>query len=259
MRAIIIMFATYSRIPMPRVKWEEKSRRRAICAFGLVGVVIGVLLLGLLRAGGALGIPSAALSCLVIAVPVLVTGGIHLDGFIDTSDARASYADKEEKLRILKDPHVGAFGIIRLLLYLLLVFAGIETLITRQMSGRLRLAAVLIPVLSRICSGLLAQLLPKARKSGMLTDMIGEKCQKDNVIILTAELILTAVLLGVLLLPGAPAAAVLLAAAQACLAWHYRRMALREFGGVTGDLAGWYLCMSELAGIWAYVIAGWIV
>ena len=154
MRAIIIMFATYSRIPMPRVEWEEKSRRRAICAFGLVGVVIGVLLLGLLRAGGALGIPSAALSCLVIAVPVLVTGGIHLDGFIDTSDARASYADKEEKLRILKDPHVGAFGIIRLLLYLLLVFAGMEILITRQMSGRLRLAAVLIPVLSRIMPGM---------------------------------------------------------------------------------------------------------
>ena len=254
MRAIIIMFATYSRIPMPRVEWDERSRRKAICAFPLVGVVIGLILLGLLKAGSVLGIPTAALSCLMIAAPVLVTGGIHLDGFVDTSDARSSYAEKEEKLRILKDPHVGAFGVIRLVLYLLLAFAGIEILMNRQLSGRAMFAAALIPVLSRICSGLAAELLPKARKTGMLTDMVGTGRQNENVIILAAELVLCAALLF-----ASPLPAFLILAAQACLAWYYRRVALREFGGVTGDLAGWYLCMSELAGIWAFVIAGWII
>ena len=56
------------------------------------------------------------------ALPVLVSGGIHTDGFIDTVDALSSYGDKEKKLEILKDPHTGAFAIIGAIMYYLLFF-----------------------------------------------------------------------------------------------------------------------------------------
>ena len=55
-----------------------------------------------------------------MAVPLLVTGGIHLDGFMDTTDARSSYGDMEKKLAILKDSHVGAFAVIGCSFYLIL-------------------------------------------------------------------------------------------------------------------------------------------
>lgn len=254
MRAIIIMFSTYSRIPMPQVSWDDKSRGYAICAFPLVGVVISLLSLGLVRLSGMLRIPDTALACLLIALPVIVTGGIHLDGLIDTSDARSSCKDREKKLKILKDPHVGAFGIIRLTLYLLLALAALEILLNKGMSRRDLIAALLIPVLSRICSGLMAGLLPKARRTGMLSDMVGWKTERGKMILLSVQLaVCAAVLLTADLLTGS-----ILLAAEAVLTLYYRHMALAEFGGVTGDLAGWYLCMAELAGIWALAITGWI-
>lgn len=254
MRAIIIMFSTYSRIPMPQVRWDDKSRGYAICAFPLVGVVISLLCLGLVRLAAMLKIPDTALACLLISLPVIVTGGIHLDGLIDTSDARSSYADREKKLEILKDPHAGAFGIIRLALYLLLALAALEILLSRGMSRRTFIPALLIPVLSRICSGLMAQLLPKARRTGMLSDMVGRKTERGKVLLLAVQLVVcAAVLLAADLMAGG-----ILLAAEAVLILYYRHMALAEFGGVTGDLAGWYLCMAELAGLWAIAVAGWI-
>ena len=56
-------------------------------------------------------------------IPVWITGGIHLDGYADTCDALSSYGDREKKLEILKDPHCGAFAVIRLCSYFLAYFA----------------------------------------------------------------------------------------------------------------------------------------
>lgn len=64
---------------------------------------------------------SAAVSALVgAAVPLLVTGGIHMDGFLDTMDAVHSYGDRSRKLEILKDPHLGAFAVISFGVYMML-------------------------------------------------------------------------------------------------------------------------------------------
>ena len=241
MRAILIMFATYTRIPMPQIRWDEKSARYAICVFPLAGIVISLVQWGLLLLMNRVSVPAAAQACVLIAAAILITGGIHLDGLIDTADARSSYADREKKLQILKDPHVGAFGILRLALYLMLL------------SPKTLFVALLIPVFSRACSGLAAELLPRARKKGMLTDLIGEETPEGTTVFLALWL---AVCIAAML--ADPPFALLYLAAEALLTLYYHHMALREFGGVTGDLAGWYLCMSELVGVWALAIAGWI-
>ena len=253
MRAILIMFATYTRIPMPQIQWDEKSARYAICAFPLAGIVISLVQWGLLLLMNRVSVPAAAQACVLIAAAILITGGIHLDGLIDTADARSSYADREKKLQILKDPHVGAFGILRLALYLMLVFAGLDTVLSHDLSPKTLFAALLIPVFSRACSGLAAELLPRARKKGMLTDLIGEETPEGTTVFLALWL---AVCIAAML--ADPPFALLYLAAEALLTLYYHHMALREFGGVTGDLAGWYLCMSELVGVWALAIAGWI-
>ena len=101
LRSLFSAFLMYSRIPAPKVEWKEENRRYALGFFPLVGAVIGGLLM-LWRLGcGKLGFGQLVFAAGAVFIPVLVTGGIHLDGFCDVCDARASYADKAKRLEIM--------------------------------------------------------------------------------------------------------------------------------------------------------------
>ena len=130
--SLIIAIAMYSKIPMPQAEWNEKNMRYAMCFFPVVGVVIGA---AEFAAGYALlhwlHCKPLLFSVAMTLIPVLITGGIHLDGFADTVDAMSSYAERERRLEILKDPHTGAFAIIGLCCYFL-ANVGIE-----EITGRL--------------------------------------------------------------------------------------------------------------------------
>ena len=113
LQTIAVAFAMFSALPVPQFAWNQKNMRYAMCAFPLIGVVIG----GLWCLCGALPLPMPAKAAGFCLIPVWVTGGIHLDGYADTCDALSSYGDREKKLEILKDPHCGAFAVIRLCSY----------------------------------------------------------------------------------------------------------------------------------------------
>lgn len=162
--SLVIAFSMYSKIPMPRVEWTEENRKYAICFFPLVGLVTGglcyvwFLICGHLQAGTLL------FSAGMAAIPLFLTGGIHVDGFMDTMDAMHSYLPREEKLRILKDSHIGAFSVICLLGYYLTYLGWISEL----RSERAVLCFCLGFLLSRILSGLSIVYLPGAKKEGLL-------------------------------------------------------------------------------------------
>ena len=84
---------------------------------GLSWLLVGLLCGVLWCVCGVLPLPAPARAAGFCLVPVWVTGGIHLDGYADTCDALASYGDTAKKLAILKDPHCGAFAVIRLCSY----------------------------------------------------------------------------------------------------------------------------------------------
>ena len=77
------------------------------------------------------GLGILAFSLLGTAVPLLITGGIHMDGFLDVTDARSSFQSRERKLEILKDPHAGAFAIAGCGVYLLLYTAAFQSCVWR--------------------------------------------------------------------------------------------------------------------------------
>ena len=122
LKSLIIAFSMYSKIPMPRVEWDEKSMRYSLCFFPFVGAVIGLCSMGCFYGMRALGMGNIAVSAVLTVLPIVINGGIHMDGFLDTMDARSSYKSQEEKLEILKDPHTGAFAIIYGIVYLILVY-----------------------------------------------------------------------------------------------------------------------------------------
>ncbi len=94
-----------------------------LCAFfPLIGAVIGLLEFTAFLGSNALGFHHLG-QILPVVIPILVTGGIHMDGFLDVVDARSSNGDRKKKLEILKDPHTGAFAIIGCGVYLVLYLA----------------------------------------------------------------------------------------------------------------------------------------
>ena len=110
--SLAVALSMYSKIPVPTVDWNEKNMKHAMCFFPVVGVVTGALeyaagyvLLTDTECG------SFFFAAVMTLIPILVTGGIHMDGFADTMDAISSYGDREKKLAVLKDPHTGAIAV----------------------------------------------------------------------------------------------------------------------------------------------------
>ncbi len=242
--SLIVAFSMYSRLPMPQIKWTEKSMRYAMLFFPCVGIVIGgtelLCFWGLSVLDAGEGLRAAA----VTALPILITGGIHLDGFIDTIDARRSYKSREEKLEILKDPHIGAFALIYGALYLLLFFGGAS-----ELKGELLPVFALSFCLSRILSGISVVTFPKAKETGTLQAFA--KTQNRRVLWgLLTELLLCAVLLVWL---SSVYGALVLLAGLLCFLYYYR-MSSNVFGGTTGDLAGYFLSLAELVMLWVLVM-----
>ena len=162
--SLIIAIAMYSKIPMPQAEWNEKNMRYAMCFFPVVGVVIGA---AEFAAGYALlhwlHCKPLLFSVAMTLIPVLITGGIHLDGFADTVDAMSSYAERERRLEILKDPHTGAFAIIGLCCYFL-ANVGIWS----EIGEKKLLVACCIFAFSRAMSGLAVVSFKAAKNSGLL-------------------------------------------------------------------------------------------
>ena len=238
LRTLAAAFSMFSRIPMPAVSWDKETLRYVLCAFPLVGAVIGLACWGWTALCGALSVPDVLRGAGLCTVPVLLTGGIHLDGYCDTWDALSSHAGLERKQEILKDPHIGAFAAIHLGLYLLASAALWTALPVYQAA-----VVLLCFCLSRSLSGLAVAMFPLARESG-LAYTFAEAADRR-----TVAAVLTAVSTGLVIAIGwlGRGLSGWLAAAAALLVFvYYRHMALRQFGGLSGDLAGWFLQTAEL-------------
>ena len=242
-KSFTLATAMYSAIPTPRTEWDGDSMAYAFCFFPWIGLVVGGAELLWWHVAAALGIEGLLFAAVAALLPLLVTGGIHLDGFLDVADARGSHQSRERKLEILKDSHVGAFAVIAMGCYLLL-YTALWSAVTPHP------ALALVPVLSRTLSGLAAIHWKNARGSGMLASFSQASALWANRVVLVLWLLATALALG--FLPGWEGVAVLIAALLSVL--YYRLMSHREFGGITGDLAGWFVQVMELAALAAVVL-----
>ena len=247
--SFVIAFATYSRLPMPRVDWTEENRRYALCFFPLIGAVIGLALYLWLFLCRAAGFGSLLKGAVAAALPVLITGGIHLYGFMDTRDAMASWQEPARRLEILKDSHVGAFAVMGCALYLLL-----EAGLLSELSGKTALAAMACFVLSRALSAWLSVALKQARPGGMLDGFASTAAGRAVKLSAVGYILICFVFMALL----KPLSAALCAAVTALTILYYKKMTAKYFGGVTGDLAGWFLCVQELLSLAAALIGGMI-
>ena len=164
LQSLAIAISMYSKIPVPTVDWNEKNMKYAMCFFPVVGaaagglqLLIGYLLLKYTSCG------NLFFAIAMVLIPVIVSGGIHLDGFADTVDALSSYGDREKKLEILKDPNTGAFAVIGLCVYFLA-----DTALWSEVTVELLPVIACTYMLSRSLSGISVVSFRAAKNSGLL-------------------------------------------------------------------------------------------
>jgi len=160
MRSLRIAFGLMTTLPfrLP-ADWSAGDSGRASVWYPLVGLVIGALT-WLAWKVSMLVFPPLVAGVITVVVWVALTGGLHLDGLADCCDGLFASVSKERRLEIMKDPHMGAFGVIGLILVLLLKAATLASLTPVTSFGTLLAAG-----LARWCI-LPAGLLPLARPSG---------------------------------------------------------------------------------------------
>lgn len=229
-------FSMFSALPAPQVPWEKEKIRYMLVCLPFVGVVIGgAEYLWVLVAYG-LELHSLLTAAGLTLIPILLTGGIHLDGFMDTVDALKSHAAPEKKRAILKDPHAGAFAIIGLGCYMLAYFA-----LCQDLGRGTVLLLGLIHVMSRSLSAVSGTLLPMRPGEGTLSFFHQAADRRAGmlavlwVVLSAAAMVAVSPVTGGVMVLGALATLLLV-----------RRMAMKQFEGMSGDIAGFQLQAAEL-------------
>lgn len=227
----------YSRLPAAQCDWSEENMKYVMCFFPWIGIVIGALCFGWNTLAVWLGVNAPLRNVILMLIPVAVSGGIHLDGLLDTADAMSSWRPREKRLEILKDSHAGAFAIITCAVYFFLMYAVLD-----MVQGDLVLIYVFTFLISRSLSGLSVVTFPKASAKGTVAGFA--KNAETRVIqrTLISYLILAAIVM--LILQPTYGIAVIVGAGLTFL-WYYR-LAMKNFGGINGDLAGCFLSVCEL-------------
>ena len=223
-------------IPCPKKIWRESARRKMLACLPLVGCVVGgvwVLCACLVQ-----WLPGPLAAALLAAAPWLVTGFLHLDGFMDVCDAVLSRRDLETRRRILKDSHCGAFAVICMVLLAMGQWSAFLSARSLSLWG-----LALIPVASRSCAAL-AVLTLRPMTTSQYSAM-----ERGGAPVVFAALILAAACITAALVWGsfAPLAA---AAVYALAAWY----GVKQLGGMSGDVSGFALTLAELGGAAALVL-----
>lgn len=228
-------------IPFPGNLWDEKARGQMLLFLPVVGLEIGGIwavlawLVRLLRLPGLVG------GLVLCACPFALTGFLHLDGFMDVTDAVKSCRDLEKRRAILKDSHVGSFAVIGLCLLLLTQFA---LLASAPETADWRIL-ILIPAVSRCCSALAVKGLPPMATSQYAAQ---EKNKAHQWIL--AGMLATFLAAGFLLC-GKYGFALLGCLAGYALALH---RGYKSLEGMNGDISGYALTVGEACAVAVYAL-----
>lgn len=241
LHAFAMCQSMFCAIPFPCKVWDEEARSKMLLCLPIVGLEMGAIWWGLAWVARFFSLPPLVKGLLLAVYPFLVTGLIHLDGFMDVTDAVKSCRDLPRRREILKDSHVGSFAVIHVALLILAQFTLFASLPEEAPLGVL----CLIPGVSRCGSALAVTALPAMSTS----QYAGQKRNRGQIWLLGG-------MLGMLLLTGV------------CLWGKYGlvpmgvlagsgfalRRGYRSLEGMNGDIAGYALTLGELCGAAVYAL-----
>lgn len=273
-RGFFMAWGNFMALPCPYRKWHEEARRAMLCMLPLMGLLMGSITAVLLFVLEVLGAPPLLTGVLLTAAYFMMTGFIHVDGFMDCSDAIMSRRpDMAERQRILKDPAVGAFAVVAVCMMFMIFAASMVTL-----AGKTSVQGIfVIPVIFAVSRALAADAVMRYPVMGTsqysdMKDRGGDMTIAERLILCLVGILPIIVIyqlavrifaggsggaiggagvIGVMGDPGGlivyfgSVAAVLIAETIAC---HNDR---KQLGGMNGDVSGHMIVTGETAGLLA--------
>lgn len=231
--SFVIVLSFISAIPVPQrviPLWDCDSLRYFCPMLPVAGIIFGLLWSVIWSILTLIQPISTILRGFMMTVLTLgLTGGLHLDGLMDTCDAIFSHAERETRLRILSDTHSGSFAVMGCVVIIL----G-KTLLFGELLGMKAWSVLVVPVLSRLGMGFLLNTMPFAKSGGLAVMLGGARNPKHNVFF--------AVMM--ILLIGFSSKVLVCVFVLSLMLW--RRICMRIFGGITGDLLGAFVEISEV-------------
>ena len=245
-KSFLIVFSFISAIPIPVrfiPSWTPANLRYFCVMLPVAGVIFGLLWAVSWQILSYVPAISPTLRGFVMMILTLaITGGIHLDGLMDTCDAIFSRRDKATRLKILSDTHAGSFAVMACVVALMaktLLFAELFTLNTTHYP----LPTILtIPIYSRLGMAIILNNLPFAKSGGLAVMLGSSRNRRDNLAFL-------AMFLAISFMSGLAVMSTFIL----CLACHVI-ICLQVFGGITGDLLGAFVEASEI-----FMLSGMVI
>ncbi len=247
-----LTFLTVLPLPAPRV--DEDVLGRAVGYFPLVGLLLGGVLAGVAW-GSARVFPPQMTAVLILTVWLILTGALHLDGFLDACDGLLGGHTPEDRLSIMRDERVGAFALAGGVLLLLAKYTALTVWLetARPLPGPWpghplppQLALILPPTLARFAMSVALLAFPYARDKGLGKVLKDHVRPRDGVFAGA-----TALLLSLLLLRGR---GFLLWMGVLGLTWGCARWVMRRIPGLTGDVYGALCELGETLVLWMLVV-----
>ena len=228
-------------IPCPWKIWDEKAKSKMLLFLPIVELEIGAIWAGLAWLCSFLKLPALVTGLVLCAYPYIITGFLHLDGFMDVTDAVKSWRDLERRREILKDSHVGSFAVIGIVLLAIAQFAFFSSAPAEANDWIL----IFVPAVSRCCSSLAVTGL-KPMSTSQYAD---QKKPKSHIVALSMTLCLF--LAAGFLLCGKYGFVLI-----GCLAGYGLALlrAYRSLDGMNGDISGYALTVSELCAVAVYAL-----
>lgn len=230
----VLLFLTRLRIPF-KLDFAGITLARAAWAFPLAGLAVGGVAAAVFAVAEQAGLGGGARGWLAVIAALLITGGLHEDGLADTADGLAFGRDRERKLEIMRDSRIGSYGVLALV-------AGVSlraSLIGALMTVHAIIALLLAASLSRSAMAWLMGNTPFARAEGLAANA-GAPDSRTLLMCLFISIVVATALTGII-----PALVLLMVAAA--VAYGVRFLALRHFGGITGDVLGAAQQLTEIA------------
>lgn len=241
LKAFCMSFSMFCAIPTPFAHvWEDSVRSLMLVVFPFVGTVIGAIWAGAGVLMRYFGCPHLFAAAILTLLPYWLSGGIHLDGFMDCCDAVFSRRSLEKKREILKDSHVGSFAVMSLSMLLLIGFAAFASFDGSENLWIL----VLVATASRACSAIgVSTLRPMGHSE--YAGSFQKGISKGNII--TLALILAVCFAIGWFAFGLCGIVTVLATALGYVA--FTAYTFRELDGFSGDVTGLGTTMAELCGV----------
>ena len=228
-------------IPFPGKIWDEDAKGRMLLFLPVIGLEIGAIWAGLSWLCRFLNLPALVTALVLCAWPYFATGFIHLDGFMDVTDAVKSWRSLERRREILKDSHVGSFAVIGIVMLILAQFACFASVKAEANM----LVLLFVPAVSR-CGSALAVSGLKSMSTSQYAD---QKKPRSHMAILT-------VALGAFFALGFGLCGKYGFVLVGCAAGYGLALCrgYRSLEGMNGDIAGYALTVGELCAVAVYAL-----